>query len=361
MNDAMYGHAFYCTQKIGNHTLSRLKRYFGSFENAWHGTLHQFREARIQEPVIQSIFQSRLKMRLDHEEELLHEHEIELIARSDPRYPLLLSEIPNAPELLYARGNSSLMKKMCLGVVGTRKPSAYGKQAISNILPAVLGSDIAIVSGLALGIDGLAHEITLNNNGAVIAVLGSGLSFQALSPKTNLLLAKKILANNGLLISEYPLFCGPQKHYFPLRNRIIAGLSKGVLIVEAAHRSGALITAYLGLEYNREIMAIPGNIGNFLSVGTNNLIKRGAKCVTCGQDVLDALQLYSSIKLAKQIDLSHNEQQIFSLLVSEPKSIDEIIILTGFSPSEVFANLTTLELKNTIYEVRPQVYSRKLF
>jgi len=214
---------------------------------------------------------------------------IKTIILGSDNYPELLKEIYDPPAKLFFRGDLSGLKKTCLAIVGSRACSYYGRKIVQDLVPALIKNDVVIVSGLARGIDCLAQEKTIAEGGLTIGVLGSGIDNNSIYPKENLKLAEEIINRGGAIISEfYPGF-PPQKQNFPKRNRIISGLTKAVLIVEAGEKSGSLITARCALEQGREVLSVPGNIGSPASIGTNNLIKLGARPVTCVEDVLEAL------------------------------------------------------------------------
>ncbi|MGC4375623.1 DNA-processing protein DprA [Fictibacillus sp. Mic-4] len=214
-------------------------------------------------------------------------HEIEMITYFDTNYPPLLKNIYDPPWVLYMKGNKELLlSKKSLSVVGTRKPSNRGLAATRKLLPPLIEEGWTIVSGLAEGIDGYAHHLTLSLNGNTIAVLGSGLGH--IYPKSNEPLAHTI-AKRGLLLSEYPFHTRPQKWQFPLRNRIISGLAPGLLVIEAREKSGSLITADQALEQGREVFAVPGAMIDEHSMGTNRLIQQGAKLVLETKDIIDEL------------------------------------------------------------------------
>ncbi|WP_257985891.1 DNA-processing protein DprA [Bacillus sp. M6-12] len=215
---------------------------------------------------------------------------IEITTFLDHEYPDLLKEIYNPPWVLFSKGNRDIMKEKCLlGVIGSRKPSPYGMAAVKEILPPLINRNVVIVSGLASGIDAEAHKLALRTYGKTIGVLGGGLYH--LYPKETLPIASKMI-DYGLLLSEVPPDRRPEPWMFPMRNRIISGLSRGVLIVEAEERSGSLITAQCALEQNREVFALPGNITSRLSSGTNRLIQEGAKSVLCADDILSEFSLF---------------------------------------------------------------------
>ena len=211
---------------------------------------------------------------------------IEEIGIKSGEYPELLKGIYDAPLKLYTLGNKEILKQLNIAIVGSRTATEYGKKIAYQISKDLSNNGINIISGLAIGIDSYAHLGALQSNsiGKTIAVLGSGLD--EMYPKQNIELAKQIIKQGGCIITEYPLGTKPEKMHFPQRNRIISGLSKGVLVVEASEKSGSLITADFALEQGREVFAVPGNILNSTSAGTNNLIKQGAKLVTTYEDIL---------------------------------------------------------------------------
>jgi len=217
----------------------------------------------------------------------LQKQKINFILSSENKYPYLLKEIPYPPLSLYIKGK--IPEKMpCIAVIGTRKMSAYGKLVTKKLVKELVDYNFVIVSGLAEGVDTIAHKTALKNKGKTIAVLGSGLN--KIFPYNNRKLAQEI-TKHGALITEYPLESPPLKHYFPWRNRIISGLCSAIIVIEAPERSGALITARFALEQNREVFAIPGSIFNKNSIGTNNLIKQGAKLVSKIEDILEELNM----------------------------------------------------------------------
>jgi DNA processing protein len=266
-----------------------------------------------------------------------------------PKYPKILKEIYNPPKVLYFLGNPDILEGINLAVVGTRKPTTYGRQTVFEIVSGLVQNGITIVSGLALGIDALAHQACLETGGKTIAVLGSGLDM--IYPNANYFLAQKILKNNGCIISEYPEGTEPQKYHFPQRNRIISGLSLGTLIVEAPLDSGALITGKYALDQNREVFAIPGSIYSENSAGPNNLIKMGAKAVTEAKDILETLniQMVENFMANQKIIADSREEEILlKFLSKEPQHIDKIIEESKLKPSIVNSTLTLMEMKGKV-------------
>jgi DNA processing protein len=234
--------------------------------------------------------------KLSSESELIREqikqydtNEISVITIFDKEYPTILKEIYQPPWALFAKGDISLLQREPkLAVVGSREATQYGKNAIRLLFPHLIEKGVVIVSGLAKGIDALAHECTINNGGSTIAVIAGG--FYHIYPKENLVLAMKLMKSH-LVLSEYPPDVKPIKWHFPMRNRIISGLSKGTLIIEAKRKSGSLITANYAVNEGREVFSLPGSIFNPYSNGTNDLIQQGAKLVTSAEDILEELRV----------------------------------------------------------------------
>lgn len=272
---------------------------------------------------------------------------IKKINLQDKNYPAILKEIPDPPKELYIKGEIIPQDKVAIGVVGTRKYSQYGKQVTFDIAGKLAKLGITIVSGLARGIDTFAHQAALENNNRTIAVLGTSLDKKSFYPSSNYALSEKI-SKQGAVISEYSPGTRGTKFTFPQRNRIISGLSLGVVVVEAPEQSGALITAALALEQNREVFAIPGDIYAKNSQGTNKLIKMGAKLVNNIDDILEELNLSHLIKTPrkKKIKPENKEEEIIlSLLSAQPIHIDEIIKNSKLPTSTVNSILMILELK----------------
>ncbi|MBI3251344.1 MAG: DNA-protecting protein DprA [Candidatus Andersenbacteria bacterium] len=252
--------------------------------------------------------------------------DIEIIQFTDKAFPKLLKEINDPPKQLYARGNISLLNKHnLLAVVGSRKASTYGKQCIDLLLPQVIRQGIIIVSGLAYGIDSLAHKAAVAEKKPTIAVLGTGIDNKSIYPQAHFKLAQEILQYNGLIISEYPAASAVYKGNFPARNRIIAGISEATLLVQAAEKSGSLITGRLALEYNRDVAAVPGNITDPLSAGTNDLISHGAIPISKPEDILLLYKITSSNKetTTSTGSLNDDQLQLFNTLEGSPQHIEE--------------------------------------
>jgi len=283
------------------------------------------------------------------------------ITINDKEYPSVLKEIHNPPKQLFVKGEIKNQDKVAIAIVGTRKYSAYGKQVALDLSSKLAKLGITIVSGLARGIDTFAHRAALDAGGRTIAVLGSGMDQKSFSPSQNYALSEEI-AQNGAVITEYPEGTIGAIYTFPERNRIVSGLSLGVVVIEAPEKSGALITANLALEQNKEVFAVPGNIYDENSQGTHKLIKDGAKLVTCVEDILEELNLshlLSETPKTKTKPENKEEEIILSLVGLQPMHIDEIIKLSKLPTSIVNSTLTILEIKNAIRNLGKNNYILK--
>lgn len=348
MEEKNYALGFSLIPNIGLAAVKKLKKKFKTLEKAWHGkNAGDFVFADLKTRSAEAISSGKNKINLENELALLQKEELNFISFWDKEYPEQLRQTSCAPLILYYRGNISLLKEKQLAIVGSRKLTNYGQQAIEKIVPDIVYAGLAITSGLAMGADSYAHQITLENNGQAIAVMGNGLSWKITRGSFSYNLLKEILSNNGLVLSEFPPFFEANKFTFPARNRVISGLSLGTLIVEAAEKSGSLITANYALEQNREVFAIPGNIFSPESAGTNKLIKEGAKCVTSSNDILEALNFISNFSDSKKdfIFEDKDEEKIYKLLSFEPILIDSLIKKTGMNSGMLSAKLSLMELK----------------
>ncbi len=268
------------------------------------------------------------------------------ITINDKNFPKLLKKIPNPPKEIYVAGDLK-EQKYPLAVVGTRKISDYGKQVTAHFTKELVQAGITIISGLALGVDGLAHKIALENNGQTIAVLGSGLN--NIYPKIHQNLANKIIESNGAVISEYPPETPPYQSNFIKRNRLISGLSLGVLVIEAPEKSGALITAREAIKQKRKVFVVPGRIYDRNSQGANELIKNGAQLVSDPSDILKALKIKPVfVKNKNQENLSILEKNLLKILFARENHIDELSQKSGVKINEVISCLTNMEIKGLV-------------
>lgn len=276
-------------------------------------------------------------------------------------FPSLLKEINDPPEILYLEGEYPKENEYkFLAVVGSRKYSRYGQEACQELIAGLAGYPIAIVSGLALGIDAIAHQSALKNNLITVAIPGSGLDRKVLHPFSNHRLADEIVERGGCLISELEPECPAGIHTFPRRNRIMAGLSHAVLIIEAGEKSGTLITARLAMEYNRDVLVVPGSIFSPGSRGANNLIRQGAMPINRSEDILQALGFNTDEKEREKqgrlfLDLSPIEQKIIEILQTDSFPRDELIEIAELDISEANIVLSGMEIKGVIKEAMGEI------
>ena len=284
------------------------------------------------------------------------------IALNDPLYPALLKEIFDPPDPLYVSGNANLLNfSPLLAVVGSRKSSAYGKQAIDRLLTPLVKNGVPLVSGLAYGVDSIAHNLCLSYHTPTIAVLGSGLDDASIYPRLHIKLANAIIKDGGVIISEYPNGTAPLQFHFPARNRIIAGLTMATLVVQAAARSGSIITARLALEYGRDVAAVPGAITDTLSAGTNQLIQQGATPLLTPEDAfallnIDPIVTASNHNTAVLTDL---QKIVLGAMSSTPLHVDQLVSITSLPSPILSVTLTELELLDVIEHLGGMRYTRK--
>jgi len=354
--DIKYWVGFNIVPGIGRVKLTQLENYFGNLEYAWQATPADLKQAGLDSGSIHAITSWQPRISLEAEMEKLDRYGIKVLTFRDPDYPPRLKEIYDYPLIIYVRGSLLPQDEWCLAVVGTRRATVYGRQVTEEIVADLARSRITIVSGLAKGIDSIAHHSALDAGGRSIAVFACGLDI--VYPGENANLARSII-QQGALISEYPLGTRPKADNFPRRNRIMSGLSLGVLVVEAGETSGAMITARLALEQNREVFAIPGSILSPASRGTNHLIQEGAKLARDYTDILEELNLTAvahQIEIKEVIPASDTESLLLKQLCAEPTHIDEVCRTSGLPISTVSSTLAMMELKGLIKQVGTMNY-----
>ncbi len=336
----------------------------------WKKILHYFpdvdeilsasRDSLVKSKVFSSVqldtfFKLKKEKWLEKELEKARINNIEIIDIFSSYYPSLLKEISHPPLALYVKGKKEVLNKLCFAIVGTRLATVYGLNMAESIAFSLASLGFVIVSGLARGIDTYAHRGALRG-GETIAILGSGLLF--IYPKENVKLAEEIIGR-GALVSEFFLDCPPSKRNFPQRNRIISGISKGVLVVEAPTKSGAMITARLACEQNREVFALPGEAGSATSKGTHLLIKEGAKLVDSIQDILEELNFTIKVSSTSLDDnLSSEERVVFDIIGKKGMYLDELVLKSKLGREIVLKNVLSLQMKGLIKEIRPLYFIR---
>lgn len=285
---------------------------------------------------------------------------IDILTLDHSHYPVLLKQIAHPPRQLYVRGNPSVLTHpYLLAVVGSRKATYYGKQVADKLLPPLIQAGLVLVSGLAHGIDGLAHRACVERKAPTIAVLGCGVDDESLYPKSHQKLVKTILETGGVLISEYPPGTKALLHHFPARNRLIAGLCQATLIIQAAQKSGSLITARFALESNREVCAIPGQIFDPLSAGTNDLIRQGALLVSQPEEILELYHLAPAPETISSLELTSVQQQVFTTLSSQPQPFEQLLTLSSLPIETLSSVLTELELLGVVEHIGGLKYVKK--
>jgi DNA processing protein len=341
---------------IGRVKFSQLETYFGKLENAWKAGRSELTRAGLDSRTVKTIETSRPQIDLYAEMDKLEKSDTKAISFHDAEYPSRLKEIYDYPPLIYVRGEIKSQDEWSIAVVGTRRATVYGRQVTEEIVSDLARNNITVVSGLARGIDTVAHNTTLKTGGRTFAVFACGLD--TVYPAENTNLAKNIL-NQGALISEYPLGARPRPDNFPRRNRIMSGISLGVLVVEADESSGAIITAHMALEQNREVFAIPGSIFSPMSRGTNTLIQEGAKLVRTCADILEELNLtvnVHQVEMKDMVSITDTEGLLMKQLSSEPTHIDQVCRNSGLPISEVSSNLAIMELKGLVRQISTMNY-----
>lgn len=296
--------------------------------------------------------------------DLVQQHKVNVITINEPEYPRLLKTIPDPPAVIYVKGELKKEDDIAIAIVGSRRTTNYGKTVAEKFAKELSKLNITVVSGLARGIDTCAHSTTVENKGRTVAVLGNGLSL--CYPPENRKLVEKISSNNGAVISEFPMTYPPEKGNFPRRNRIIAGLSLGTIVVECDLKSGALITAKLALEQGKEVFAIPGSIYSRYSRGPHMLLKQGAKLVEDIEDVLQEIEpLKEYIQKESQTvsievpeTLNSEEQTVYELLTVEPINIDSLLIKSSLSLGKISQVLLTLEMRGLVKPFPGKMYQR---
>ncbi len=352
MTDSRYWIGFNLIPQIGPVKVRRLLDFFGDLATAWTAGAHELAQAGLDHRAIENLLTARLTIDLDAELAKLDRAGVRVLTWADRQYPELLAAIPAPPPVLYIKGEIMPDDAWAIGVVGTRRASAYGRQVARQFVTDLVRNRITIVSGLARGIDGEAHQAALDAKGRTLAVLGCGVD--VVYPPEHARLADAII-EHGALISEYPLGTQPEGPNFPPRNRIISGLALGALIVEGDEATGARITIEYALEQGRETFAVPGNLYRRESRGPNKMIQRGeAKLVTCVADILEELNL---TMVAQQQEVravapeNETESAILKLLSAEPVHVDELGRLTGLPIATVSSTLALMELKGTVKQI----------
>jgi DNA processing protein len=351
------------TPGLGARMAGKLLRLFGSPEAVFNASLTALEGQRLPAAVAQAIHSRQPMSAAAKELAQAQQAGYRLVTWDEPAYPHLLREIYDPPPLLYVRGNTELLNRHGISMVGARRPTPYGNQMAERLGRDLAARGLVIVSGLARGIDARAHRGALSTPaGTTVAVLGCGID--VVYPKENRKLFEEI-EQRGAIISEFPMGTFPGAQNFPIRNRVIAGMSLGVVCVEGAQYSGSLITSRLAMEFSREVFGVPGNVTQPTSFGPNQLIKQGAKLVTSWEDVVEELPTPVRAELLPvespsaqeraslvQESLAPGERALYELLsVDQARHVDELLELSGMTSSEVLAALFDLEMKGVVRQL----------
>jgi DNA processing protein len=335
--------------------------YFGDASTAWGAMLSDLKSAGLEPRVAEALLTARRTTDPDREMARVHEAGAHVLTWESENYPERLREVDDAPPVLYVLGEVAPQDSFAVAIVGTRRITPYGRAATAQLASELAQAGVTVVSGLARGVDTVAHSTSIESGGRTLAVLGSGVDI--IYPPENKTLARRLVDEGaGAIISEYPLGTLPEPTNFPPRNRIISGLSLGVLVVEAGEKSGALITVSFALEQNRDVFAIPGPITSRMSDGPNRLLKRGASCVTCAQDILDELQIgmvSEHVEAVRSLPTDPTERMLLEYLQASSQHIDELTNLSGLPASTVSAVLTMMELKGMVRHLGGMQYSAR--
>ncbi len=356
MDPKAYWIAFNKVPGIGPARLSALIETCGSIEAAWKASIQQLQAAHLDKRSLENLLQARRQLDLEEEWQRVQKADVRVLTWDDPNYPANLREVDASPPVLYLRGEIIDQDVCAVALVGTRRASSYGREVAHVIASELARNGVTIVSGLALGIDTIVHQAALEAGGRTLAVLGSGVD--QIYPAQNRNLAHATAAQ-GAVISEYPLGTRPEANNFPPRNRIISGLSRGVVIIEASLRSGALITASFAADQGRDVFAVPGSILHPGSAGCNELIRQGAIPCLNVDDVLEQLNVarLTEQQIVRQtVPPDPLETQLLIHLSREPRHIDDIVRSAALASSQVSSLLAMMELKGLVRQVGSMNY-----
>jgi DNA processing protein len=351
--------------KIGSRRLFELKKQFGEWCRVW-GASERELKAKVGDELAAIVVDAKKKFVPDREAEIIGRIGARIVEHGEVEYPKALTEIPDPPAFLYVKGSLVSLEQTTIAVVGSRRATTYGYQVTERIVRPLAASGITIISGLALGIDTAAHQAAVNGRGKTIGVLGCGL--EQIYPQSNTDLANKMIEGGGAVISEFAPGVPSYRSNFPIRNRIVAGLARLTIVVEAMARSGALITARAALEYNRDVGAVPGDITREQAEGPNLLIKQGAAVITSADDVLEILGLEVGVSdrlsvigdrgegALKTENLNKLEKQIWEKLTREPKHIDQLAKELKLDIAATNSTLVMLELNGFVKRLGGNFY-----
>lgn len=357
--DLPYWIAFSRVPTVGRVRIGLLEERFGSLKDAWGASGSELRASGLTPSVVTAVEQVRRVVEPERELERVRNANVTVLTWHDIEYPHAFRNIDDPPPILYVKGTLEPDDEVRVTVVGTRNATAYGKEVTRQLAGDLAGSGVTVVSGLARGVDGIAHDIALKKGGRTIAVVGSGLD--VIYPPEHRSLFERIL-DNGAVMSEYPLGAKPEARHFPRRNRLLSGLALGVLVTEAPRDSGARSTVEFALEQNREVFCVPGSIHSPASELNNWLIQQGAKLVMRVEDVLEELHIGTAPRQQPLPDFviadSEQEARLLDALTHEPQHVDELSRSTGIPITQVGSTLAVMEIKGSVLQVGRMNYIR---
>lgn len=352
-----YWVGFHHVPYIGPARIRRLLDTFGSLERAWHAPTQELRRC-LEQRALNTLIEKRALIDLPGIMSAIGGSGTRVMVASDEGYPALLKEIPAPPPVVYYRGELLETDRTAVAIVGTRRMTQYGREMTIRIAADLARAGVTIVSGLARGVDGVAHQAALDAGGRTIAVLGSGVD--RIYPPDHRILAQWI-AEQGAVLSDYLPDTPPDAGNFPPRNRIISGLSLGVVVVEAPDRSGALITVDFAADHGRDVFAVPGPVTSANSSGCNRLIREGARLVRNAEDILEDLQIkrrHQAVAAQQALPMSEDERKLMAVMTSEPQHIDDLALLSEGTVGETAGRLMMLELYGMVRNAGAQHYAR---
>jgi DNA processing protein len=364
-DEKLYWLALFLIQGLGNSVYRKLLERFGSPRSVFDADFPELMKIEgLKKEVAQRIIKKEFVSNPNEELRQTEKCNARIITYKEPSYPELLKQISSPPMLLYVKGKDLPVKQTLIGIVGSRNPTHYGLRSSEKIALGLARRNIGVVSGLAKGIDSAAHEGCLRGKGFTVAVIGTGINI--VYPSGNRKLFDQI-SESGTIISEFPVNTPPEPKNFPIRNRIISGLCKGIVVVEATKRSGSLITASFALEQNREVFAVPGSIDSPQSIGTHFLIKQGARLIEKPDDILEEFGFYSDGNRDTNVllnnasilsDMDESEKKVYEVLGDYPIHIDEIVRTVSMDTGVVSGILMKMELRGIVKQIVGKMFIR---
>ncbi len=336
-----------------------LLSYFKSAENIWHAAKSDFVKTGLKKELVEKFITHKKTFNIEKYFEKLEEFSISTVSIFDKIYPENLKNLPDAPPVLYVRGEIKKSDSHAVAIVGTRAMTSYGREVAGKFAGELANYGITVISGLALGIDAEAQKSVVDASGRTIAVLASGLNI--ITPFANKNLALEIIKGHGALVSEYPLSHVPKPFEFPVRDRLISGLAKAVIVIEGRMKSGTFHTVSAAADQGRPVFAVPGPITQPTSEGPNFLIQNGAKLITSVRDVLEELDMQVKVDSEKMEIVapgSPEEEKLIQILFREPLHLDELVRISGLETSEISARLTIMEMKGLVKNMGNGIYKK---